>query len=139
MSMREYAVDSYGILLDKPLMKTLAGKICDEYSDDEYEEDPYGFNEAVEESLGCIDYIGNFSGEAFPLENDGREKPLDSEEYSDEAVYILTANRTPSLFKAAYKDMDEMVEDFKYEIGIYLDPDFDYRSRIRQFVGTYWG
>ena len=32
MSMREYAVDSYGILLDEPLMKTLASKICDDYS-----------------------------------------------------------------------------------------------------------
>ena len=137
--MREYAVDTYGILLDEDLMKQLASKICDDYSDGDYEEDPYGFNETVEEALTCVDYISNFSGEAFPIEDDGRETTLDSEDYSEEAVYILTASRTPSLFKAAYKNIDEMVEDFKYAIGIYLNPDFDYRKRVRHFVGTYWG
>lgn len=61
MSMREYAVDTYGILLDDDLMKQLASKICDDYSDDDYEEDPYGFNEIVEEALTCVDYISNFT------------------------------------------------------------------------------
>ena len=139
MSMREYAVDTYGILLDDDLMKQLANKICDNYSDGDYEEDPYGFNETVEEALTCVDYISNFSGEAFALRDDGQEDALSIDDFSDEAVYILTASRLPSLFKAAYKNMDEMVEELKYEIGIYLNPDFDYRKRIRHFVGTYWG
>lgn len=36
MSMRDYAVDTYGLLLDGKAMRALAKKICDGYTDDNY-------------------------------------------------------------------------------------------------------
>ena len=41
MSMRDYAVDEYGLLLDEKTMKALAKKICEGYTDEDYDEDPY--------------------------------------------------------------------------------------------------
>lgn len=44
-----------------------------------------------------------------------------------------------ALFKAAYKDMNELIDEFKSDIGEYLPEDFDYRANIRHIVGTYFG
>jgi hypothetical protein len=48
-------------------------------------------------------------------------------------------NRSLSLFKAAYKNMDDMIADFKERVGEYMPEDFDYRANLRYIVGTYWG
>ncbi len=137
--MRDYAVDTYGLLLDKEKMRALAKKICDDYTDEDYDEDPYGFNELVEDKFGRIDYISNFSGEGFPICENGRDDYSgDIDYFSGDAVYILVANNTPSLFKAAYQNIDEMVSEFKQLLGNDL-PNINYRSNIKHFVGTYFG
>ncbi len=137
--MRDYAVDTYGLLLDKETMRALAKKICDDYTDEDYDEDPYGFNELVEDKFGRIDYISNFSGEGFPICEDGRDNyGGDIAYFSGDAVYILIANNAPSLFKAAYQNFDEMVSEFKQLLCNYL-PNINYRSNIKHFVGTYFG
>lgn len=43
MSMRDYAVDDYGLILCREDMRLLAAKVCKDYTDDEFDEDPVGF------------------------------------------------------------------------------------------------
>ena len=138
MSMRDYAVDEYGLLLDEKTMKLLAKKICDDYTDKDYYEDPYSFNESVEAKFSGIDYISNFTGEAFSLDDEGNDEYRGSISFSDDTVYILTASNAPSLFKAAYTNIDEMVSEFIELLGNYL-PNFVYRNNIKHLVGTYFG
>lgn len=139
MSMRDYAVDEYGLLLDEKTMKALAKKICEGYTDEDYDEDPYGFNEDVEAKFGNIDYISNFTGQAFKLTDNGDDDYRSETAYfNDDTVYILAADNAPSLFKAAYANIDEMIAEFRRQLGNYL-PNFAYRSHIKHLVGTYYG
>lgn len=139
MSMRDYGVDEYGLLLDAETMKALARKICVNYTDEAYDEDPYGFNEDVEAEFGNIDYISTFTGQAFALTDDGIDDyHCETAYFNEDAVYILAADNTPSLFKAAYANMDEMIAEFSKQLDYYL-PNYAYRSRIKHFVGTYYG
>ena len=125
MSMRDYAVDEYGLLLDEKTMKALAKKICEGYTD--------------EAKFGNIDYISNFTGQAFKLTDNGDDDYRSETAYfNDDIVYILAADNAPSLFKAAYADIDEMIAEFRRQLGNYL-PNFAYRSHIKHLVGTYYG
>lgn len=139
MSMRDYAVSEYGLLLDEKTMKALAKKICEDYTDENYDEDPYGFNEDIEVKFGNIDYIGSFTGQAFKLTDDGDDDYHSEISYfNDDAVFFLTADNVPSLFKVAYANINEMVAEFRGQLDAYL-PDFDYRNHIKHIVGTYYG
>ena len=37
MSMRDYAVDDYGLLMTKEMLKAVASKVIEDYSDEEYD------------------------------------------------------------------------------------------------------
>ena len=44
MSMREYAVNDYGLIMDGYALKMIASKVCKDYTDEEYKEDEDLFN-----------------------------------------------------------------------------------------------
>lgn len=135
MSMRDYAVDDYGLLLTKETMKIIASKVCDDFED--MEEDEYG--DALYEE-GICEYIGDFTGEAIYIEDDGTEDWRRSgESYNGDRIYYVNVSKYPSLFKAAYENMDALIAEFKEKVGDYLPKDFNYRANIRHIVGTYWG
>ena len=56
-----------------------------------------------------------------------------------DGIFYIPVSKYPTLFKKAYNNMDEIVEEFKNKIGKCLSKDFDYRSSIRHIVGTYYG
>lgn len=135
MSMREWAVDDYGLLLTKETIKIIALKVLDDL--EERDEDEYG--DALYED-GFCEYIGEFTGEAIYIEDDGKEDWRRSgESYNGDRIYYVNVSKYPSLFKAAYENMDELITEFKSKVGDYLPEDFDYRANIRHIVGTYWG
>lgn len=135
MSMREWAVDDYGLLLTKETIKIIVSKVLDDL--DERDEDEYG--DALYED-GICEYIGEFTGEAIYIEDDGTEDWRRSgESYNGDRIYYVNVSSYPTLFKAAYNNMDELIEEFKSKVGDYLPEDFDYRANIRHIVGTYWG
>ena len=141
MSMREYAVYDYGLLLTDETMKALVKKHCEDFTEEDFEVDEFGFYEAVESTFGGhIEYVSEFIGEAKYIEDDGTcSWGCDSVYYSASYLYYIPMDRALSLFKAAYKNMDEMIADFKERIGKYMPEDFDYRTNMRYIVGTYWG
>ena len=141
MSMREYAVYDYGLLLTEETMKVLAKKHCDNFTEEDFAMDKFVFYEAVEEIFGGnIEYTSEFTGEAKCIEDDGTcGWGCDSAYYNDDYIYYIPINRTLSLFKAAYNNIDDMIADFKERVGEYMPEDFDYRYNMRYIIGTYWG
>ena len=135
MSMRDYAVDDYGLLLTEETMKIIASKVCDDFEDiGEYE-----YGDALYEE-GICEYIGDFTGEAGILFDDGLNDWMSNGEmYNGDQIYYIQVSSYPTLFKAAYENMDALIAEFKEKVGEYLPDDFDYRSHIRHIVGTYYG
>ena len=138
MSMRDYAVDDYGLLMTEEMMKMVASKVCEDYTEEDYEDDEYSFNEEIY-AQGIVEYISDFTGESIAINDKGESTWSVSESYSYDAIWYVPTKNISTLFKAAYKDMDEMIEEFRKRLGGYLPTDFDYRKYIRHISGTYYG
>ena len=135
MSMRYYAVDDYGLLLTEETMKIIASKVYDDF--DDIEEDEYG--DALYDK-GICEYIGDFTGEAVILFDNGLNDWMsDGEMYDGDRIYYVQVSSYPTIFKAAYENMDALIAEFKEKVGEYLPNDFDYRANIRHIIGTYYG
>lgn len=138
MSMRDYAVDDYGLLMTREMMKIVASKVCADYTEEDYEDDEFAFNEELYDE-GIVEYIGSFTGESTELKDDGGCNWGISEYYDCDTIWYVPTKNISTLFKAAYRDMDEMIEEFKERLGEYFPADFDYRKYIRHISGTYFG
>ena len=138
MSMREYGVDDYGLILNINDLQAFASRVLEDYSDEEWEADNWGVIDAFADKFG-IEYIGDFSGEAFAITKFGTDEWMNSDTYSGDFIYFIPVLKYPNLFKQAYNNMEELVFEFKKKIGNYLPEDFDYRNNIRHIVGTYFG
>ena len=138
MSMRDYAVDDYGLLMTREMLKMVASKVCDNYTEEEYEDDEFAFNEELYDD-GIVEYIGSFTGESIAINDNGENIWNNSEGYDDDIIYYVPTKNISTLFKAAYKNVDEMIAEFKCRLGEYLPDDFDYRKYIRHISGTYFG
>jgi hypothetical protein len=136
--MRDYAVDDYGLLMTKEMMKMVAAKVCEDYTEEDYEDDEFAFNEVLYDD-GIVEYIGSFTGEAIVVNDKGEDVWGDSESYDDDFIYYVPTNTVSALFKAAYSGVDEMISEFKEKLGEYLPDDFDYIKYIRHISGTYYG
>ncbi len=135
MSMRDYGVDDYGLLLDDDTMKIIASKVCDDFED--MEEDEYG--DALYDA-GLCEYIGDFTGETIYITDEGVNDWRNSgEDYNGDRIYYVNTSSYPTLFHGAYENMDELIAEFKSKLGEYLPEDFNYRANIRHIVGTYFG
>lgn len=117
---RDYAVTAYGIVLN--------GRV----------------DEDTLEELASSDQIESypsFTGEAFPVRDDGSEMWSDGEALRDETLYFVPLSNWPTLFRAAYENMDELVADARERYnGVGGLPKIrSFRKRIRKIVGSYYG
>lgn len=138
MSMRDYAVNDYGLLMTKEMLKAVASKVIENYSDEEYDNNEMDFNYKLYE-FGIIETISEFTGEAMKINIDGSDNWSNGEYFNSECIYYVPALNYPSIFTAAYNNIDEMANEFKEKLGEYLPDDFDYKFYIRHIVGTYFG
>lgn len=137
MSMRDYAVDDYGLVLDKDTIKLIASKMYDDFIDNDEEFGDWGYE--LYDS-GICEHIGEFTGEAQVINDDGYfDFSRDYESYSGDSIAYVPLAKYPTLFKRAYNNMEEIIDEFKSKLGEYLPEDFDYRSRICHICGTYYG
>jgi hypothetical protein len=133
--MRDYAVDDYGLLLTEETLKTIASIACEDFYN--LEDGEYG--DALYDE-GLCEYIGDFTGESIHIDDNGYDDNWkNGEDYSGDRIFYMPAGLCPTLFKAAYKSVDELINEFKSKLGEYLPDDFDYRAHIRHIVGTYYG
>ena len=133
MSMRDYACEDYGLVLDFETMKHICAKM---FADEPVEEGDEGC--ALYEA-GICNLFGQFTGEAFGIQDNGNDIWDNSTTYSCDEVYYVPLDKYPSLFSTAYKDINEIVEEFKAKIGEYMPDGYDYRANIRHIVGTTFG
>ena len=137
MSMRDYAVDNYGLVLDEETMKVIASKVFDDFIDNNEEYGDWGYELY---DRGICEYISDFTGEAQSLTDDGVYTwGGNSEDYRCDSICYVPTSKYPTLFKRVYNNMEEIVEEFKSKLDKYLPKDFDYRNRIRHISGTYYG
>lgn len=135
MSMRDYAVSDYGLLLDDETVKAIASKLFDDFSDDEKEDWRYLLYDN-----GICEYISEFTGESLPIREDGYVSwGGDGEDYRCETIAYVPISNFPTLFKKAYENIDEIIDEFKGKVGEYLPDGFDYRGKLRHISGTYFG
>lgn len=132
MSMREYAVEDYGMIIDEEAAKEVCHRMFDDF-DDEREDLWYALYEK-----GLCEYIGEFTGEAWILDDEGKIN-FTGDSYSCESIYYIPLSACSTLFKAAYGNMDDIITELKDKVGKYLPGDFDYRSRVRRIVGLCFG
>ena len=133
MSMRDYAFEDYGLVLDYPTMQHICKKM---FKDEPVDEGDEGC--ALYDYQVC-DLVSQFTGEAFYVTDNGDVAWNNSTSYNCDEVYYMPCDKYPSLFSAAYKDINEMIEEFKQRIGEYMPDGYDYRSNIRRIVGTTFG
>lgn len=141
MSMRDYGVNDYGMVLYCDELKMLASKICHSFSDKEWNADfsyRYECADEIVEKLG-VEYISEFYGEALLIDENGETKWSDSMTFSDDIIYYVPLSHFPNLFRSWYKDLDEAADDIRRRVGEYFPEDFDFRNKIRHIVGTYYG
>lgn len=138
MSMRDYAVDDYGLLMTREMMKMVVSKVCADYTEEDYEDDEFSFNEVLYDE-GLVEYIGDFTGESIVINDYGENVWGDSESYRGDVIWYVPTKNISTLFKAAYKNINEMIDEFRDELGEYFPADFDYRKYIRHISGTYFG
>lgn len=137
MSMHNWAVEDYGLVLDKTKLKSIASRFFAGYSDAKFEDDPYEYVEHLRDKLG-IEYIGEFTGEAFALDENGRDEWGNSELYDADTIYYCPVIRFPGLCIRAYPNMESVYKEFKSRLGKYLT-ESDIRESVRHIVGTYFG
>ena len=138
MGMRDYAVDDYGLVLDEDTLKNIASQYCEDYTEKDYDEDPWAFDDELY-CAGIVDYISDFSGEVIYIDDNGIDNWRTATLYNGDRIYYIPMSRRMGLFEAAYSNIDEMINEFKLKLGEYLPEDFDYRSRICHICGTYYG
>lgn len=137
MSMITYAVNDYGLVMTRDMLKAICAKYFTGFTEKEYDEDEDSFNEVLWDG-GLIEHIGNFTGEATVIDDNGNDMYEDYEAYDADNIYYVATKNFPSLLKTAYKSMDELESEFKRKFNQYFPDDFDYRKHICHIVGTYF-
>ena len=136
MSMRDYAVYDFGMVIDEETGLMICQALGCEFDEDE--EDISGEISNILYENGIVDMIGQFTGEAIGINDTGYQKFSDTIFYNDEAI-MFVGLRFPTLFRGVYRDITDIIVDLKSKVGKYLPDDFDYRKNIRFVVGTYFG
>ena len=136
MSMRDYAVDDYGLTLNETAVNDIASQIFGE----DYTENTSSYWGYELYEKGICEYISEFTGELQEVDDDGVFLwGGDYETYDRDVIVYIPLKSYPTLFQKAYNNMEEIVEELKSKVGKYLHEDFDYRKNIRHISGTYYG
>ena len=138
MSMHDYAVSHYGLLLNEDALKHIASRMFDDFTEVAWAKDKWDFIEGVRDEL-WIEYISEFTGEALGITDSGEIDCSVCDCYSGDVILYVGVSSFPTLFRAPYANIEELIEEFKDKAGEYLPEDFDYRGNIRHICGTYYG
>ena len=136
--MRDYGVSDYGLVLGEYMMQILASKLCENYTQEAYDRDSFPFKDEVMSKLD-IEYIGEFTGDAFCLDDDGNERYGGTDTYCGDQIFYIPLMSSPRLIGSAYGSMDDVVSELLLRVGDYIPGGYDIRSGIRHIVGTYFG
>lgn len=95
----------------------------------------------------AIEFQFSFTGEAFPMDDNGIEDWGNGKPITDKTLYYLGAKRRSTLFRAAYANMDELLSELSTRYNLArksdnrlprLTPE-QIRRHIMVMQGTYYG
>lgn len=86
--------------------------------------------------LNNFDFVGDLEGEAIRIDDNGDDDTVIAE-FDCETVYFVPITE-PSLFKAVYNSIDEIITEVKQLCQGKLPDDFDYRANLCHIIGTYY-
>lgn len=140
MSMKAYAMDDYGLVLDEKDLKIAASKLCDDFNETDYDDDPFSFIEELIDKY-TLRYDTDFEGEAMAVDENGdTEWSDDAWQYDNDWIFYIPIRHYPTLFSHPYTCMDDIVKEFRdNKIVSCLHEDFDVCDHFRHIVGTYYG
>lgn len=127
MSMRDYAVDDYGLVFNGNHLQLLASQVCDDYTEKDYDKNRYDYYEAVVDKF-ALECIGEFTGEAIYVDDEGSSRFDIVDIYNADSIYYLSLSEHATLFKSAYNSIDDIINEFKTKVGKYLPDNFQYRD-----------
>lgn len=120
--MRVYAFTGYGVLLNDIVDEDLLCELSD---------------------TGEVEVQYSFTGEVFPLCDDGCEDWGEGEHKNDEPLYFISLPMYPRFFKAVYPDMKALVSDMHMACskvrGLPKLSKAEVRKHLRSFQGSYYG
>lgn len=136
MGMRETEISLYVLYLPNETMRYLTKKLCPDYTDNDYEEDPASFHEDVIKTLdGKVESVNRLSGYAYRHPANGEDCVL-RQNFDDEPVYYIPLEKGPTLFRPAYETLDEVIAEVTGKIGDVLPLDFNYALNVCSLEGT---
>lgn len=140
MSMQDYGVNDYGLLVNYETLKLMTeAKLADDFDPDDFFGNDVSYAEDFYEK-GILEYIGDFTGEACLINDDGTDAwGSEVNVYREDWITYIPCDRQSTLFKRAYRDVDEIIEEMKQKVGELLPDDYDYRKNIVHVIGTYFG
>lgn len=133
MGMREYSLSNYGLVIDEETSNYMASVFFDDY------DEGLEYNWQIELcGSGVGVFISEFTGNIFSIKDDGSCENFTTEGFTADQIFYIPIVKYPTLFSAAYKNMEELIKEFKNRVGKYLPDDFDYKNNIRYICGTYY-
>ena len=133
--MRDYGMDDYGIVLNG--LGSKKGKHPD--FDESWLDQMQGDTPVESQS--------SFTGEVIPLLDNGSPDWNSTEYFTDKTIYYISVVKHPTLFKQAYRDMKEIVDELAASYRNARKTDYrlpkltrkEIRGMIRYITGCYNG
>lgn len=133
MTKFEKVMDFYGIYLPKDILYQLAKKFCPNFSEEEYELNSLSFDEDIALKMkGNLTYLSHFTGNAVTADDIRKNR----RKFDDDDFYFIPLTREPTLFKAAYPSMNDIIREINERTNNMIPMNFDYANNLCHFVGT---
>lgn len=146
MSMRDYYVEGFALILTEKEIKAISSKVFKEdYNsyeefEKEFKNDIFSFLDELRSDFDIM-YITNFIGDVYGITKRG------TPDYSGESVhleeeliiYIPSLRFEPALFSAPYHCMDDIVSEMREKLANFLPTDYNYSENIKYFSGSCFG
>ena len=141
MSMKNYSVCEYGLVLKPEVLREIASRIFDDFSQEEWEINSCAYISDIVDCQG-FNYISEFSGEIIPFFIEKNEEKLlweRSVSYDCKSIVYIPTLKYPKMFSSAYNNAEELISEIKKNVEELLPTDFDFMQNIYLIVGTYMG
>lgn len=89
--------------------------------------------------LDGVVYCSEFDGTAAPASSDGFGDEKSKEiGFDDDYLAFLAPNKEPSLFVAAYRSKDDLLQEYEERLSGFVGPGFPYGRFVMDVDGTYF-
>ena len=134
MSMRDYAVNEYGMVLNEEEIYKIAKVLipAEEWVEEDWDNaDTWEFVDRLDDVISCY---SEFSGEAFIVKENGEDDWNRYVEYrGSDSIFYIPLSKYPTLFTPAYSNIEEAKNEIRESICNTVDVD------IHHIIGIYFG